>query len=154
MSKESARKKEPVDFTNLDSKAASEAGTAIVLIDPRNNEPLLDDDEKPYFITILGIDSAKLRGISKISIDRRMNSIRKGNDIDYDSDVVAKEKAALYAAATTGWYLPPLDGAALEYSEKNAKRLYSDPRFPWLLEQLDKAIADRQRFFKKASPVS
>lgn len=141
------------DLSTLDSKAASEAGTTIEIISPATGEPLLDDGE-PVTITIIGIDSAKLRGIARKLNDRRMTDIRKGKNADFDSEVADEEKAKLYAAATIEWEGIALDGSVLECSERNAKKLYSDPRFPWLVEQIDKAIADRQRFFKTASPNS
>lgn len=141
------------DLSTLDSKAASEAGTTIEIISPATGEPLLDDG-KPVAITIIGIDSAKLRGIARKLNDRRMTDIRKGKNADFDSEVADEEKAKLYAAATIAWEGIALDGSVLECNDRNAKKLYSDPRFPWLVEQIDKAIADRQRFFKTASPNS
>jgi hypothetical protein len=140
-----------LDLNNLDAKAAAESGARIELIDPRNGDPLVDDAGKPYYVDLIGTDSAKLRAISKRVVERRVTDIRKGRNVDYDADAEAAERVKLYAAATIGWYLPTLDGQQLEFSEKVAKSLYADERFPWLVEQIDKAIADRQRFFKKAS---
>jgi len=140
-----------MDLSTLDSKAAAEAGTVIEIISPATGEPLMDDG-KPVTITILGIDSAKLRGISKKLTDRRFTDIRRGKNADFDSDVADAERFKLYAAATIAWEGIGLDGAVLECNERNAQKLYSDARFPWLVEQIDKAIADRQRFFKTASP--
>lgn len=148
----SNEKKETLDFSDLDSKTAAETGTVMEVDDPRNDEKLTDPEGKPYWIELIGTDSAKLKAISRKFIDRRVNGIRKGKNEDFDSDTADQERVQLYAAATKSWYLLPIDGEALECNEKNAKRLYSDARFPWLVEQIDKAIADRKRFFKKASP--
>lgn len=146
----------PYDFSKLDSKAASEAGTVIDIISPASGDPLIDDETgKPVTITILGVDSPKLRNIARKLNDRRMNDARRGKNNDYDSEVAEAEQIKLLAAATIAWEGIALDSKEpLECNEKNAVRFYSDPRFPWLKEQIDRAISDRQRFFKKASPSS
>lgn len=148
------KKADPFDFGNLDTKSAAEGGTVLPLDNPFTNEPLVDSDGKAVTITLLGLDSAKIRGIARKLNDKRMTDIRRGRNTEYDSEIVDAEKAQLYAAATVAWEGIKLDGAVLECNEKNARRLYGDPRFPWLVEQIDRAIADRQRFFKKASPSS
>jgi hypothetical protein len=143
-----------MDFSTLDSKAAAEEGAVIELQDWRKDGPLLDDDGKPYWIEVLGMDSEKLRKVSKSITGKRITDIRRGKGAEYDAEAEDAERARLYAAATKSWYIPTFDGQALECNEKNARRLYSDPRFPWLVEQIDREIANRQRFFKKASPSS
>lgn len=140
-----------IDFSALDTKSAAEAGAVVELDDPRNGEPLLDDEGKPYYIEILGLDSAKLRAAARKISAKVVTNIRKGRDTEYDPEAAEAERATLYAAATKSWYLPPLDGEVLECNERNAKRLYTDPRFPWVVEKIDREIANRQRFFKKAS---
>jgi hypothetical protein len=55
------------------------------------------------------------------------------------------------AAATLSWYLPPFNGVELECTEENALKLYDDPRYPWIMERLEKVMSDRRSFFKKAS---
>lgn len=142
------------DLNTLDTKAAAESGSMIELDDPRTDEPLLDPDGKPYWIEVLGMDSEKLRGVSRKITDRTVNNMRKGKQGEFDSEAADAERAGVYAAATKSWYLPPLDGQVLDCNERNAKRLYLDPRFPWLAEKIDKEIANRKRFFKKASSSS
>lgn len=143
-----------MDFSTLDSKAAAEAGAVIELVDPRSGEPLVDDEGKPYWLEIIGMDSAKMRAISQSIVGKRITNSRKGKGAEYDAEAEEAEKYRLYASATKDWYVPTLDGEVLECNEKNAKKLLSDPRFPWLSEQIDRAIADRARFFKKASRPS
>jgi hypothetical protein len=143
-----------MDFSTLDSQAAAEAGAVIELEDPRSGETLTDDDGKPYYVEIIGMDSAKLRAVSQGIVGKRIVNIRKGKGGEYDADAEDAEKFRLYAKATKSWYVPTLDGEVLECNEKNARKLYSDPRFPWISEKIDKEIANRQRFFKKASPSS
>lgn len=143
-----------MDFSTLDSRAAAESGAVIDLLDPRSGEPLLDDDGKPYWIEIIGMDSAKLRAVSQSIVGKRVTNIRKGKGVEYDADAEDAEKFRLYATATKSWNVPTFDGQVLECNEKNARKLYADPRFPWIAEQIDKEIANRARFFKKASPSS
>jgi hypothetical protein len=140
-----------LDFSNYDSKAPAEAGATIDILSPATGDPLMDGDT-PVTITILGIDSAKLRGIARRLTELRINNLRKGKNDEFDAAEAEAQKVSLLAAATLAWSGIGLGSTEpLECNEKNAKILYSDPRFPWLVEQIDKAIADRQRFFKKAS---
>lgn len=143
-----------LDLSTLDTKAAAEEGSFVELEDPRTDEVLRDDDGKAYYIEVIGMDSEKLRAVSRKITDKRVTNIRKNKDVEFDSEAADKERAGVYASATKSWYLPPLDGQVIECNERNAKKLYLDPRFPWLAEKIDKEIANRKRFFKKASPSS
>lgn len=143
-----------VDFADFDSKAAAERGTVLELISPATKKTWLDDEKKPYWIKLLGMDSEKLRKIANKIVDRTVNEIRRNQQSEFDSEEATVEKVKLYAIATIEWHIPPVDGEKLDCNEKNARKLYSDVRFPWVVEQIDKAINDRASFFEQASPTS
>jgi hypothetical protein len=140
------------DLSTLDTKAAAEHGIVVELEHPFNPAaPFVDDDGKPYYIKILGGDAGKIRDKSRKQLDKYIALIRKNRS---PGDAVAGEEDNIdkLAAATLEWHLPPLDGKPMpEVSEKAAHALYSDPRFPWIVEQLTKAINDRALFFVKSS---
>lgn len=141
-----------MDFADFDSKAVAERGVVLELVSPATNGIWVDADGKPFFIRLRGMDSEKMRK----AIERRVNDLRRSGKQkgEFDTDEADAEKARLYAAATIEWYIPPVDGEVWECNEKNARRLYSDSRFPWVVEQIEKAVADRSGFFKKASANS
>lgn len=140
------------DLNALDTKAASEQGIVVELEHPFTpTVPFVDDDGKPYFIRILGGDAAKVRAKSRKQLDRYIALIRKNRDPG-DAETGEQDNIDRLAAATLEWHLPPLDGEPVPApSEAIARKLYSDPRFPWIMEQLTKKINDRASFFVKSS---
>lgn len=145
-----------MDFTALDTKAAAEAGAAISLLNPFTDEPLLLDDGSAVSITVLGADSAKMREYSRQVTDERLAATQAAQSKNKKAPIVTigkleREKFEGLAAVTVSWNVFPLDGEVLACTEANALRLYADPRFPWIAEQLNSAVVDRARFFKKPS---
>lgn len=140
-----------LDMSAFDTKAAAEAGTFVHLENPFTAEPLFDDAGVPIGITILGGDSGKVHNELRKIADRRLERIQKQRTIVTDSEVSRKEDINTVAAATVSWHLFPFDGVELECTESNARKVYGDPRFPWIMEQLEKVIGDRKRFFKSSS---
>jgi len=142
------------DLSTLDTKTAAEEGLVVELENPFEPEkPFVDDDGVPYSITILGGDAGKVRTKEKKQLNRILTAIRKGKDSDAEAG--EQDNIDKLAAATLAWHLPQLDGETLPPpTEHLARKLYSDPRFPWIIEQLTKRIGDRSRFFKKSSPSS
>lgn len=144
--------KKGFDLSSRDTKLAAEQGVVVELEDPFDSgTPLLDDEGKPYTITILGSDAGPVRLKARKQLDQYLEAVRK-NKNPGDAEKNEKELVDRLAAATIAWHMPPLDGAQLpEPTEHIARKLYSDPRFPWIVEQLAKAMGDRARFFKTSS---
>lgn len=140
------------DFALLDTKAAAETGAVIFLDDPFSGEPLLDDDGVPLSITVLGADSEKVGKAIRANADKRIARIQKRGSVeDAWSETQRADTISTLAKATVAWHILPVDGVVLECTEANARKFYGDPRFPWVVEQLDKAVVDRKRFFKNSS---
>lgn len=145
-----------MDFTALDTKAAAEAGATIPLLNPYTDEPLFLDDGTPASITIMGSDSAAMREYSRQITDERLAAAQEAQNKNKKAPVVTigkleRQKFEGLAAVTLRWNVFPLDGEVLKCTEANALRLYSDPRLPWIAEQLNTAVVDRARFFQKPS---
>lgn len=140
-----------LDFNTLDTKSAAERGLVVELEDPRNESaPFVDDDGKPFSITILGGDAGKIREKTRKQLDSYLTKARKNKEAD--SRAAEAEHIDKLAAATIAWHLPTLDGETLPApNEHVARKLYSDPRFPWIVEQLTRAMNDRGRFFSTSS---
>lgn len=141
----------PIDLGAFDTKSAAERGIKVELENPFTNLPFLDDEKKPYFIRILGGDADKVREKSRKQLDKYIELIRK-NQSPGDSLAGEADNIDKLSIATIEWYLPPLDGQPMPpASVSAARKLYSDPRFPWIVEQVTKAINDRTRFFSQSS---
>lgn len=149
MSQDNEVKKEPrrlIDLNQFDTKAASEAGIVVEL-----DEIGLDDDGKPYFIRIMGVDAPKVVEKDRKQLNRVLTAIRKNRDAG-DAEVGEKDNIDKLAAGTLEWHLPPVDGEVLPPpTEHVARKLYSDPRFRWIPRKLTKAQNDESGFFVKSS---
>jgi hypothetical protein len=144
------------DFSELDTKAASEAGATLHLRHPATGELLYLSDKSPATIDFLGVDSAKMRAYHRKITDRRLEQSReqragKKMKNPVTAATLEREKAEGLATVTRGWNIFPIDGKTLSCTEQNATKLYSDPRFLWVGEQADEFIAERLNFFKTAS---
>jgi hypothetical protein len=140
------------DLSTLDTKTAAEQGVVVELENPFEPEkPFVDDDGVPYSWTILGGDAGKVRAKEKKQLNRILTAIRRNKDADAEAG--EQDNVDKLAAATLAWHLPPLDGEILPPpTEHLARKILNDPRFPWIVEQLTKAIGDRARLFRKSSP--
>lgn len=141
-------------LSQLDTKKVADAGVTIALTDPYTAEQLTLADGSVMSITVLGRDSAKMREYVRKVTDKRLEELRKNKSQSFSLEESESEKAGALAAVTVAWNLPPIDEGstvAPPCTESNARALYSDPRFPWIVEQLDAVIADRASFFKAAS---
>jgi hypothetical protein len=143
-----------LDLNTLDTKAPAEAGIVVELENPfEPSKPFVDDEGIPYSITILGSDAGKVRAKAKKQLNHFLRDLRRNKDADADEG--EQELTDKLAAATLAWHLPTLDGEVMPPpTEHIARKLYADPRFPWIAEQLTKAMVDRSRFFKKSSSSS
>lgn len=139
------------DLNDLDTMTPAEAGTVVELEHPITGEPLLDGEGNPWTITVRGEDSATVKAVIRKQQDRRSEKLRKGRGHVSDSESFDVERVEVLVAATIGWSGLTLDGALLEFNAKNARRVYGDDRFAWLVEQVEAAARDRKRFFSKPS---
>jgi hypothetical protein len=145
--KPALKPKRLITLSMFDTKAASEAGLTVDL-----DEIGLDDAGKPYFITILGMDAGKVVDKDRKQLNRVLTAIRKNKDAG-DAEVGEKDNIEKLAASTIAWHLPPIEEGEPEpeMSEQNARRLYSDPRFRWIVRKLTKKQNDESDFFVKSS---
>jgi hypothetical protein len=139
------------DLNELDVKSTAEAGTKVTFENPFTKEPLVDDDSKPYYVKIMGGDAGKVSAALRAIADRRVELLRVEGQKFITNEQSRQEDFDTMAAATLEWHLPPIDGAEWPCTEENAKKLYADPRFPWIMEKLEKTIGDRRAFFRKSS---
>lgn len=150
----------PVDISDLDTVAASDAGAEIELVHPTTNAPL------GIFITILGKDSEVFREHVKeqvnASIRKEALATRRGKKVDPPTAEEAEQRAIeLLVLCTLGWRSETygekkavianepvivMKGEALPFSVANAKRIYTDSI--WIRRQVDEAIGDLENFIK------
>jgi hypothetical protein len=124
-----------MDLTTLDTGPLSESGVEIELRHPKTGAPL------GSFLTVLGADSTAYR-----QAERRLliATAKSGPVSELDAVTVEAAEAQLLANGTVGWRDLEIDGSAYAFNAENARRLYT--RFPWIAEQVRRAIHDRGLF--------
>lgn len=142
----------PFEISTRDSKAAAERGIVVPWIDPQTKEVCVDENGVVVSCTLLGGDAAKVVEKSEKDINQYFDRLSKGQK---KNDRATENRATTItrlAAATVSWTDNwTYEGEVLPCNEQNARKVYSDPRFRWLLDQLAVVIDDRARFFGESS---
>src|SRR5438067_10488572 len=113
-----------IDLASLDTSAACDKGFEMELEHPVTKAKL------GAFITVLGKDSAAFREhVRRSSNDRLRRQFqlqRKGRDNEPPTiELIENEAIELLVACTKDWRDIELDGAALPFSDENARKLYT-----------------------------
>jgi hypothetical protein len=137
-------------LSQYDTKSPAERGLVVEFSDPRDpDKQVVDEKGRPLTITILGGDSQKVRAKARQSLDKAFEKIRKNKDPGGAKESEQEQIERLVAATiawSDNWVID--DGEPpLPCTPENAQRLYSDARFPWIVETLQKKIDDRAAFF-------
>ena len=128
-----------MDFNLLDTATPASAGKKLQLRNPFTGEELAG-----VTITLLGIDSSEYQQIERSILNHRLE---RGNAI-VTAEKLSSDLIDTLAAVTVGWEGIELDGKVVDYAPEKARLLYSDKRFPWLMEQVEAFIRDRKNFVK------
>ncbi len=140
------------ELSTRDGKAAAERGLVVAWEDPETKEQIVDENGKIVSFTLLGGDAGKVRAKSKKNLNKHIAAIRKGRDSDAPAEEIEQDEIGKLSVATIAWSDNwTFDGETLACNEHNARKVYSDPRFLWLTEQMTRVLADRARFFAKSS---
>ena len=130
------------DLSKFDTATLANNGAPVPLVSPLG-DVIIGNDGKPVTFYIYGQDSKKFR--DTINEIRRRNVGKKAKvktPDEEDAEVIER-----LADLTAGWSNNfDLDGEAFTYSRENAIKLYSDSRFQWLYEQINRAVMNRANF--------
>lgn len=131
------------DLSKFDTATLANNGAPVPLVSPLG-DVVIGADGKPVTFFIYGQDSKKFR--DAINEIRRRNLSNKKAKVktpdEEDSEAIER-----LADLTAGWSNNfDLDGQQFGYSRENAIKLYSDSRFQWLYEQINRAVMNRANF--------
>jgi hypothetical protein len=147
-----------IDFASLDTAGNAERGAVLQLVhpgdpdrDPQGGE-LLHLDGAPITLTLRGRDSRQYEGIVDKQIERNFKAMQGRGKLVLTPAERKEDGFALLKVCTLGWSdsFAVMAGKILkqdkplEFSPTNADTVYR--RIPWIKEQADKFIGDRQNF--------
>lgn len=145
-----------VNLAALDTAVASEIPFEFELKGPTG-------DKLGLFVQVRGRDCEAVRAVNS---RRRNQALKKNFEAQRGAeveagDLIAEEidqaTAELLAAATVGWYEKkgkakedgfPFGDTRLMFSQEEAAKLYMNPGFKWLADQVDKAAYNVGNFIK------
>lgn len=136
-----------MSLAELNTTVNAEKGAAVEILHPTKNIPL----GITFFVR--GTDSSAFREITRKHQNRRMEKAKKKRgQLSMTAEELEAESIDTLVACTAGWktgdknHIELVDGEYLDCTPENARRLYSDPGFSWLREQIDNEIGDRSNF--------
>lgn len=130
-----------LDLSTLDVKTGADRGFKLELRHVATGAPL------GLWIHILGADSdayqEQMREFRRRAEDRLRHE-QRSKLTDEESE---QQSLEILVATTRGWSENmKLDGALLPFSPENARKLYSDKRFPWIPDQIHRNQHNRANF--------
>lgn len=132
------------DLSNLALKDT----TTLHLLHPVTQDKLYADDEekKPVTIELYGTSSKQYRNATNAMQNRQLARQRKKESIK--ADELREEAVKLLVACSASATNLAIDGEEVG-NEASFRKLYSDPRFSWVKDQVDEALGDVSRFLEQ-----
>lgn len=133
-----------MDLSTLDTRDVANDGAIMELENPATGEKLMTEAGEPITITLLGIDSDKLK---KRQNELTNEVMKKGfRPKMTTAEKMESDRLATLSLATVSWSNIEFGGKKLDCTAENARSLYKN--LPWLKEQADAFIGDRANFLK------
>lgn len=138
-----------MSLCELNTREKSDQGISVDILHPKTSQPI------GIRFVILGGDSETARAMLRKQQTRRLgNAQRNRNALSRTPDEIEADNVELLAACTREWFtgneatIEITPGEWVPCTPENAARLYTDPGFAWLREQIDREIGDRANFLK------
>ncbi len=145
-----------MDFSSFDLKEMAGAGAEYHLRSYLDDEPMYTEAGKPITFTVLGKDSKEFRGVVARMVAKsqaKMKGQRKGKDMSEAEILKAMDEREGNGAETIAQIVTASSGVEWEgkpVGNDKAKLVALFTQHPWIVEQLDAFINDREVFFENA----
>lgn len=136
------------DLSKFDTATLADKGAPINIVSPLG-DVVIGSDGNPVQFFVLGQDSKKFK--ADISEARRQAQAQTKTNNKKTKSPEEEEAEAIVRIAgyTVGWTNNfELDGDKFPFSQENAVKLYSDARFQWIYEQINRQIMNRANFLQ------
>ena len=120
------------DVALLDTAARSEEGVDFIVRNPTTGAQISNKDGKAVTIKLMGSNSEKYRGVQR-AIQANVARMA-GRDIKQTEDERRSDMEKLMCAVTVGWSFTEMGGQPFPFTTENAKQLWADKRWTWLLQ--------------------
>lgn len=131
------------DLSKLNTATISEEGAELDVLHPVENTPI------GVKIVLAGRDSDRFQKFVRRQTNKRTAKWRPGQKLTFTAEEQELEKVELLVACTISWKGVSMNGKELPCTPENARALYSNPGYSWLVEQIDEFVGDREHFLPK-----
>jgi hypothetical protein len=132
------------DLTKLDIREKSEAGVAMNILHPKDGSFIRNSEGQPVTITLKGRNSMAFKNINRVISDR--NRERAARGATTNEEEARQNEIDFLCAVTVDWTFTDLDGQPFPPTADNIRKLWSDERFSWVLEQATRFAANDGNF--------
>jgi hypothetical protein len=133
-----------MDLRQFEAKKA-EDGAEMIVRNPLDGSPLLQDDGEPVVVILLGEDSSTFQKLQRKNTNERLRRNLGGRGrLRVSMEEIESDALELLITCTVGWKGMAWDGEEKDPTPKNIREAYT--LFPWLREQAQEFIADRSNF--------
>lgn len=122
----------------------SEQKATMQVYNPQTDEPLLTDGQ-PVTIDLYGPDSDVIQKVQEDFDNRLLKKTNRSGKLSLNSKQLKAQAQAINVASVADWNGIVWEGEPLECNEENVRMLLE--HLPWLREQIEGFINDRQNFF-------
>ena len=133
-------------LAELNTKDKADEGFEVEILHPKTHTPI------GVYIKILGTDSETYRRVTRKNQNRRLEIAKRGRMNIQTAEEIEFETVNILAECTVSWRTdndPRLElepGKMFDCTLENARKLYSDPGFTWLKDQINQEGGDRSNF--------
>lgn len=136
-----------MNLAQFDTVESANEGAKMEVRDTKG-APILKKDKTPVTITLLGADSDVARAARNVATNRYLKAGRKAVVTAESADADA---LTFLVKCTVGWDGVGVDEEETAFSPEAARKLYMT--FPFVREQVDIFIADRENFLKVSQAI-
>lgn len=134
-----------LDLANLDTVKVSDEGADMELRHPATRAVICNEAGDPITIRLVGTDSTIYRKAQAAITNRKLAQNKR--NVKITAEELEADGLELLAKCTVNWHHDlAVDGAPLEFSVDNARKLYR--RFPWIREQAEEFVNERANFLR------
>lgn len=130
-----------MDLNNLDLQAKADGGVRVELKHPGTLQPLLDEKDTQIAIWVYGRDSSRWAAVAKTL---KAEYAEKKLDMDDIGEALIE----VLTQCVFKWEGNiEFEGEALDCNPENVAKLFQNPGFVWMTEQVLQGAGDRSQLF-------
>lgn len=132
-----------MDLNKLIPQKADKGATLVI------EHPVTGEEIKGMTVTVCGMDSERYQEIKQRKVQETLDqkSSRKAKKLS--AKELAEAGVRDLADLTIGWTGFEFGKDEYPFTPENAFKLFTNPQYKWLVEQIDAFVSDRANFFGK-----